>query len=42
MNILITLRKHLLDKIMSGEKKYEMRKCLPKKYETWRGRIFRG
>lgn len=30
MNILITLPKHLLDKILSGEKKYEMRKCLPK------------
>lgn len=31
MNILITLPKHLLDKILSGEKKYEMRKSLPKK-----------
>lgn len=30
MNILITLPKHLLDKILSGEKKFEMRKCLPK------------
>ena len=30
MNILITLPKNLLDKIMSGEKKFEMRKCLPK------------
>jgi predicted transcriptional regulator len=30
MNILITLPKHLIDKILSGEKKYEMRKCLPK------------
>ncbi len=30
MNILITLPKHLIEKIMSGEKKYEMRKCLPK------------
>jgi hypothetical protein len=30
MNILITLPKHLLEKIMSGEKKFEMRKCLPK------------
>ena len=30
MNILITLPKNLLDKILSGEKKYEMRKCLPK------------
>ena len=30
MNILITLPKDLLDKIISGEKKYEMRKCLPK------------
>lgn len=30
MNILITLPKHLLDKIISGEKKFEMRKCLPK------------
>ena len=30
MNILITLPKNLLDKIISGEKKFEMRKCLPK------------
>lgn len=30
MNILITLPKHLLEKIISGEKTYEMRKCLPK------------
>lgn len=30
MNILITLPKHLIEKIMSGEKKFEMRKCLPK------------
>jgi len=30
MNILITLPKNLLEKILSGEKKYEMRKCLPK------------
>lgn len=30
MNILITLPKNLLDKILSGEKKFEMRKRLPK------------
>lgn len=30
MNILITLRNNLLKKIISGEKKFEMRKCLPK------------
>ena len=30
MNILITLPKHLIDKIIKGEKKFEMRKCLPK------------
>ena len=30
MNILITLPKHLIEKIISGEKKFEMRKCLPK------------
>lgn len=30
MNILITLPKHLIDKILSGEKELEMRKCLPK------------
>lgn len=29
MNILITLPKDLLDKIISGEKKFEMRKSLP-------------
>lgn len=30
MNILITLPKNLIEKIISGEKKFEMRKCLPK------------
>lgn len=30
MNILITLPKHLIEKIISGEKKFEIRKCLPK------------
>lgn len=30
MNIMITLSKNLLEKIISGEKKYEMRKSLPK------------
>lgn len=30
MNILITLPKHLIDKILSREKKFEMRRCLPK------------
>lgn len=30
MNILVTLPKHLLEKIMSGEKTIEMRKCLPR------------
>ena len=30
MNILITLPKHLIEKIILGEKKFEMRKCLPK------------
>lgn len=30
MNILITLSKNLVEKIISGEKKYEMRKSLPK------------
>lgn len=30
MNILITLPKNLLEDIISGKKKYEMRKCLPK------------
>lgn len=30
MNILITLPKDLIEKIISGEKKYEMRKCRPK------------
>lgn len=30
MNILITLPKFLIEKINSGEKKFEMRKCLPK------------
>lgn len=30
MNVLITLPKHLIAKIISGDKRYEMRKCLPK------------
>lgn len=30
MNILITLPRHLIDKILSREKRFEMRKCLPK------------
>ena len=30
MNIVITLPKDLIEKIISGKKKYEMRKCLPK------------
>lgn len=30
MNILITLPKHLIEEIISGEKEFEMRKCLPK------------
>lgn len=33
MNILITLPRHLIDKIMSGRKQFEMRKCLPKHME---------
>lgn len=33
MNILITLPKNLIEKILSGEKEYEMRKCLPKQME---------
>lgn len=33
MNILITLPKFLLEYIISGEKEYEMRKCLPKDME---------
>ena len=30
MNILITLPKNLIDKIISSKKKFEMRKCFPK------------
>lgn len=30
MNILITLPKHLIDAIINGDKKFEMRKSLPK------------
>lgn len=33
MNILITLPKYLIEKIISGEKVYEMRKCQPKNME---------
>lgn len=33
MNILITLRKELIEKILAGDKKYEMRKCLPRNME---------
>ena len=34
MNILITLPKDLLEKIISGEKKFEMRKCLRSEEHT--------
>ena len=30
MNVVITLPKDLLEKIISGEKQFEMRKCVPK------------
>lgn len=30
MNVLITLPKKLIDAIISGDKRYEMRKCIPK------------
>lgn len=30
MNILITLPRNLVEKIISGEKKFEMRKCVPR------------
>ena len=30
MNILITLPKNLIEKITSGDKQFEMRKCIPK------------
>lgn len=33
MNILITLPKNLINKIISGEKDFEMRKCFPKYME---------
>lgn len=31
MNVLITLPKYLIDKILSGEKQFEMRKSIPRK-----------
>lgn len=31
MNVLITLPRHLLDKILAGEKLFEMRKSVPRK-----------
>jgi hypothetical protein len=37
MNILITLPKNLLEKIISGEKEFEMRKCLPKHMKIGEG-----
>lgn len=33
MNILITLPRDLIEKIISGKKKFEMRKCMPKNME---------
>lgn len=33
MNILITLPKHLIESILSGQKRYEMRKCIAKYME---------
>lgn len=40
MNVLITLPKELLDKIISGEKKFEMRKTLPRLMEIGRDGFF--
>lgn len=40
MNILITLPKNLLDKILSGEKKFEMRKCFPKNMKLGKDGFF--
>lgn len=40
MNILITLPKTLIEKIISGDKKYEMRKCLPKKMRIGKDGFF--
>lgn len=36
MNILITLPKELITEILSGNKKFEMRKCLPKNLKIGR------
>lgn len=40
MNILITLPKNLIEKIISGEKEYEMRKCMPKHMVVGRDGFF--
>lgn len=40
MNILITLPKDLIAKIISGEKKFEMRRCLPKKMQIGKDGFF--
>ena len=40
MNILITLPKNLLEKIISGKKEFEMRKCLPKHMDIGKDGFF--
>lgn len=40
MNILITLPKNLIEKIISGKKKFEMRKCLPKNMKIGKDGFF--
>lgn len=40
MNILITLPKDLLEKIISGRKTFEMRKCLPRLMKIGRDGFF--
>ena len=40
MNILITLPKNLLEDILNGKKKYEMRKCFPKQMRIGKDGFF--
>lgn len=40
MNILVTLPKNLVEKIISGEKKVEVRKCFPKNMKLYSDGFF--
>lgn len=40
MNIVITLPRHLIDKILSGEKKVELRKAAPRQFYCYKDEVY--